>query len=132
MNISGIINHSRTDLRTSKHLIDPMNVCWVAGRSAGRGWRPGDHTHAGVLFCQAGSSTGSDYAFGFGNFTGQYHVHFSFMSHHRRGAVDWVIVRRIVPGILIGTFLGTFVASRLSTNFLKKFFAVFLYSVAIL
>ena len=54
----------------------------------------------------------------------------SFMSHHRRGAVDWVIVRRIVPGILIGTFLGTFVASRLSTNFLKGFFAVFLYSVA--
>lgn len=54
----------------------------------------------------------------------------SFMSHHRRGAVDWAIVRRIVPGILIGTFLGTFVASRLSTNFLKGFFAVFLYSVA--
>ena len=54
----------------------------------------------------------------------------SFMSHHRRGAVDWSIVRRIVPGILIGTFLGTFVASRLSTNSLKGFFAVFLYSVA--
>lgn len=54
----------------------------------------------------------------------------SFMSHHRRGAVDWLIVRRIVPGILIGTFLGTFVASSLSSNFLKGFFAVFLYSVA--
>ena len=54
----------------------------------------------------------------------------SFMSHHRRGAVDWLIVKRIVPGILVGTFLGTFVASRLSTNFLKGFFAVFLYSVA--
>ena len=54
----------------------------------------------------------------------------SFMSHHRRGAVDWTIVKRIVPGILIGTFAGTFVASGLSTNFLKGFFAVFLYSVA--
>ena len=54
----------------------------------------------------------------------------SFMSHHRRGAVDWSIVRRIVPGILIGTFFGTFIAARLSTNFLKVFFAVFLYSVA--
>lgn len=54
----------------------------------------------------------------------------SFMSHHRRGAVDWSIVKNIVPGILIGTFGGTFVASRLSTGFLKGFFCIFLYSVA--
>ncbi|WP_028584327.1 sulfite exporter TauE/SafE family protein [Desulfogranum mediterraneum] len=54
----------------------------------------------------------------------------SFMSHHRRGAVDWSIVRRIAPGILLGTFLGTMVASRLSTGFLKVFFCIFLYSVA--
>jgi uncharacterized membrane protein YfcA len=54
----------------------------------------------------------------------------SFMSHHRRGAVDWTIVKRIVPGILIGTFLGTFVASKLSNGFLKGFFCVFLYAVA--
>ena len=54
----------------------------------------------------------------------------SFMAHHRRGAVDWIIVRRIIPGILIGTFLGTIVASRLSTGFLKVFFCIFLYSVA--
>lgn len=54
----------------------------------------------------------------------------SFMSHHRRGAVEWTIVRRIVPGILIGTFLGTFIAARLSTGFLKTFFCVFLYCVA--
>lgn len=54
----------------------------------------------------------------------------SFMSHHRRGAVDWSIVKDIVPGILIGTFGGTFVASRLSTGFLKGFFCIFLYSVA--
>ncbi|MCL2459591.1 MAG: sulfite exporter TauE/SafE family protein [Desulfobulbus sp.] len=54
----------------------------------------------------------------------------SFMSHHKRGAVEWVIVRRIVPGILIGTFAGTFVASRLSTGFLKGFFCLFLYVVA--
>lgn len=54
----------------------------------------------------------------------------SFMSHHRRGAVDWTVVKRIVPGILIGTFLGTLIASKLSTGFLKGFFCVFLYSVA--
>ncbi len=55
----------------------------------------------------------------------------SFMAHHRRGAVRWVVVRRIVPGILVGTFLGTIVASRLSTGFLKGFFCLFLYYVAI-
>lgn len=53
----------------------------------------------------------------------------SFMSHHRRGAVDWSIVKRISPGILLGTFFGTFVAAQLSTGFLKGFFCVFLYAV---
>lgn len=50
----------------------------------------------------------------------------SFMAHHRRGAVDWSIVRRITVGILVGTFLGTFVAARMSTTFLKVFFCIFL------
>jgi uncharacterized protein len=54
----------------------------------------------------------------------------SFMSHHRRGAVNWTIVRNITPGILAGTFFGAFVASRLSTEFLKAFFCLFLLSVA--
>jgi uncharacterized membrane protein YfcA len=55
----------------------------------------------------------------------------SFMAHHKRGAVQWPAVGRIVPGILAGTFLGSFVAARLSTNFLKTFFVIFLYYVAV-
>jgi uncharacterized membrane protein YfcA len=55
----------------------------------------------------------------------------SFRAHHRRGAVDWEIVRRISPGILAGTFFGTWVASRLTTDFLKGFFVFFLYFVAV-
>lgn len=55
----------------------------------------------------------------------------SFWAHHRRGAVRWMVVRRIVPGILLGTFLGTCVAARMSTDFLKGFFVIFLYYVAI-
>jgi uncharacterized membrane protein YfcA len=55
----------------------------------------------------------------------------SLRAHDRRGAVDWTIVRRITPGILAGTFFGTWVASRLSTTFLKWFFVVFLYLVAV-
>ncbi|GLI32940.1 sulfite exporter TauE/SafE family protein [Desulforhabdus amnigena] len=54
----------------------------------------------------------------------------SFWAHHKRGAVQWLVVQRIVPGILLGTFLGSCVAARLSTNFLKAFFVVFLYYVA--
>ena len=55
----------------------------------------------------------------------------SFYSHHKRGAVQWTIVRRIVLGILVGTFLGSCIASSLSTNFLKIFFVIFLYYVAV-
>jgi uncharacterized membrane protein YfcA len=55
----------------------------------------------------------------------------SFRSHHRRGAVNWSVVRRFVVGIMMGTFLGAFIAARLSTNPLKGFFVVFLYYVAL-
>lgn len=54
----------------------------------------------------------------------------SFIAHHKRGAVDWSIVKQITPGIIIGTFVGTIVAAMLSTEFLKFFFCVFLYSIA--
>ena len=55
----------------------------------------------------------------------------SFWAHHRRGAVKWVVVQRIVIGIFVGTFLGSCVASRLSTHVLKVFFVIFLYYVAV-
>ncbi len=55
----------------------------------------------------------------------------SFWSHHKRGAVAWGAVGRLVPGILAGTFCGTFVASSLSTNWLKGFFAAFLAFVSV-
>lgn len=54
----------------------------------------------------------------------------SCMAHHKRGAVQWLVVRRIVLGIVLGTFLGSCFAARLSTNFLKGTFVVFLYYVA--
>jgi len=55
----------------------------------------------------------------------------SFLAHHRRGAVHWDVVKRIVIGILVGTFLGSCLAARLSTGFLKGFFVLFLYYVAV-
>ena len=55
----------------------------------------------------------------------------SFMAHHRRGAVQWQVVRQIVLGILLGTFLGATLASRLSTGVLKGIFIIFLYYMGI-
>jgi len=55
----------------------------------------------------------------------------SFMAHHKRGAVHWNVVRKIVAGILVGTFLGSCFASAMSTDFLKVFFVIFLYFVAV-
>lgn len=54
----------------------------------------------------------------------------SLRAHHRRGAVNWPVVKGISPGILVGTFLGSWVAAQLSTGFLKGFFVLFLYYVA--
>ena len=54
----------------------------------------------------------------------------SFWAHHKRGAVEWPLVKRIVLGIFVGTFLGSCLAARMSTGFLKGFFVIFLYYVA--
>jgi uncharacterized membrane protein YfcA len=55
----------------------------------------------------------------------------SLRAHHARGAVDWAVVRHISPGIVFGTFFGSWVASQLTTSFLKGFFVVFLFYVAV-
>jgi len=55
----------------------------------------------------------------------------SFRAHHRRGAVHWEVVLKIIPGILTGTILGSSIASRLNTSALKTFFVVFLFYVSI-
>lgn len=53
----------------------------------------------------------------------------SFRAHHQRGTVQWLVVRRMVPGILVGTFLGSCLTARMSTAFLQGFFVIFLYYV---
>lgn len=55
----------------------------------------------------------------------------SLRAHHGRGAVNWQVFRSITPGILVGTLLGSWVAAQLSTHFLKVFFVLFLYYVAL-
>ena len=55
----------------------------------------------------------------------------SLRAHHQHGAVKWPVFWRIAPGIVVGTFLGSWIAAQLSTNFLKGFFACFLFYVGV-
>jgi uncharacterized membrane protein YfcA len=54
----------------------------------------------------------------------------SVRAHHRHGAVEWPLVRRIVPGILLGTLAGAVLAAQMPALALKVFFVVFLFYAA--
>jgi len=55
----------------------------------------------------------------------------SVRAHHRHGAVEWTVVRRITLGVLAGTFVGARLASRVPATVLKVFFVAFLFYAAI-
>ncbi|MDU8928927.1 sulfite exporter TauE/SafE family protein [Alisedimentitalea sp. MJ-SS2] len=55
----------------------------------------------------------------------------SVMSHNKKGAVDWDILRGWAPGIAVGAVLGMFVASRLSSTTLQGIFGVLALIVAL-
>ncbi len=55
----------------------------------------------------------------------------SLRAHHAHGAVNWQVVRQITPGIFIGTIIGSWVVAQLGATFLKAFFVVFLFYVAL-
>ncbi|AJE47219.1 sulfite exporter TauE/SafE family protein [Celeribacter indicus] len=46
----------------------------------------------------------------------------SVMSHHRKGAVDWAILRSFAPGIVVGAVIGVLVASSLHSATLQAIF----------
>ncbi len=48
----------------------------------------------------------------------------SVLSHNKKGAVDWVILRGWGPGIAAGAVIGVLVASALRTEFLQALFGV--------
>ena len=49
----------------------------------------------------------------------------SARAHHAKGAVDWLVLRRMAPGIVIGALLSAWLAARLSGSTLQLFFAVY-------
>ena len=55
----------------------------------------------------------------------------SALAHHRRGAVDWMIFRRIAPALVVGTLLGTAFAYLLASVTLKILFVVFLFGLVV-
>lgn len=54
----------------------------------------------------------------------------SLRKHHQHGAVDWQVVRRITPGILLGTALGALSAAAIPASGLGIVFALFVYFAA--
>ncbi len=55
----------------------------------------------------------------------------SMRKHHQHGAVNWVVVRTMTPGILFGTALGALCAASVSPRGLGIFFTFFVYFAAI-
>jgi uncharacterized membrane protein YfcA len=55
----------------------------------------------------------------------------SVLAHHRRSAVNWAIVRRITPGIVLGGLLGAAAVDALSSHTLRVLFVIFMFTVAL-
>ncbi|MFT6605359.1 MAG: putative membrane protein YfcA [Halocynthiibacter sp.] len=48
----------------------------------------------------------------------------SVLSHNRKGAVDWEVLRTWAPGIIIGALIGAAIAARLRSDLLQAIFGV--------
>lgn len=49
----------------------------------------------------------------------------SLLSHHKRGAILWPLVRQMIPGLLAGALLGSIIADGVGNNALGNIFGVF-------
>jgi len=55
----------------------------------------------------------------------------SVRAHHRHGAVEWPLLWRIAPGIVLGTLAGAMLAAQMPATLLKLFVVAFLFYAAI-
>ncbi len=55
----------------------------------------------------------------------------STLAHHRLGSLQWPVVGRMLPGIVLGAVVGAWLADRLPAGWLATLFAVYLIAVAI-
>lgn len=54
----------------------------------------------------------------------------SVLSHHRHAAVNWKLMRALVPGVMAGTFAGALLAGVLDARLLSVVFTVLIFYVA--
>ena len=55
----------------------------------------------------------------------------SMHAHHRHGAVDWTVFRRLTPGMVVGALIGAVIADFMPTWALRLFFGFFEIAVAV-
>jgi len=55
----------------------------------------------------------------------------SLLAHHRRGAVLWPTVFRLVPGIIVGGFLGAAIADAVTNGALTGVFGLFVVTISL-
>lgn len=55
----------------------------------------------------------------------------SVRAHHARGAVDWSIVKRMAPAMIVGMLVGSQIAGWIPSHDLKWFFVVYAYVIAL-
>lgn len=55
----------------------------------------------------------------------------SVRSHHKKGAVDWVLLKNWAPGVVVGVIAGTVLASFLHGNVLTVLFSILAFVVAL-
>ena len=49
----------------------------------------------------------------------------SLLSHHKRGAILWPLVRQMIPGLIAGALLGSIIADGVGNDALGNIFGVF-------
>lgn len=55
----------------------------------------------------------------------------SAYSHQKQGNVDWSLIRKLTPGLVLGGLLGAALATQLSSRFLQQFFSLYLLFAAV-
>lgn len=56
---------------------------------------------------------------------------FSLYAHHRHNNINWLVLKRLVPGLMLGAIVGAYFATMLSSQFLQQFFAAYTVIVAV-
>ncbi|WP_438971374.1 sulfite exporter TauE/SafE family protein [Methylophaga sp.] len=55
----------------------------------------------------------------------------SMRAHHGYGTTDWILVKKLTPGLIVGSLLGAMIAANLSSQWLQTFFAFFALLMAV-